>query len=185
MGIFKKIKDGIENMKRKYKKNPLQKRVSDFNKNLKKVMKHDEQYHTNYAERFKKRVSDYAEDQGTPVKYTGKGKLSVTGLSEDILKIFEDQLSDPKEFIKEQEQYDKTLALQAKAEAEMHKAESEFEFWYNQDLNKTSVILKSDPEFLSILRTMGSNWHYGRAPSEDITRATEIIKGGLEDLEDF
>ena len=183
MGILKKIKDGFENMKRKYKKSPLQKRVSDFNKKLKKLMSHDEQYHTDYAERLKGRISYYAEAIDKPVKYTGKGKLSVTGLSEDILKIFEDQLSDPKEYIKEQEQYDKTLALQAKAEAEFHKAESEFEFWYNQE--NTWKVLNSDKEFLSILRKFGHNWHYGHAPKEDLDRATEFIKAGLEDLEDF
>lgn len=183
MGIFKKIKDGIKNMKRKYTKSPLAKRVSEVNKNIKKLMSYDKQYLTDYADRYKRDISTYAEDQGTSVKYTGKGKLSVTGLSEDTLKFAEDQLSDPKEYIKEQEQYDKTLALQAKAEAEFHKAESEFEFWYNQE--NTWKVLNSDKEFLSILRKFGHNWHYGHAPKEDLDRATEFIKAGLEDLEDF
>lgn len=177
MGIIKKIKDGINNMKRKYTKNPLQKRVSDFNKIMKKIGRYDDTHAANYTERLRREIT------GRGASLTGTGKLSVTNLSDDVLKLLEEIVPSSESWIKSQENFDKTLALQAAIEAELHAAEQNFKVWYEHE--KASTVIGEDPEFEAMLSLMGSNWHYGRAPAYDLNYAAEMIAAGIQDLEDF
>lgn len=177
MGIIKKIKDGYNAMKRKYTKNPLQKRVSDFNKIMKKVSYYDDTHAANYRERLQREIT------GRGGLLTNTGKLSVTNLSDDLLKLLEEIVPSADSWIKSQENFDKTLALQAAMEAELHAAEQNFKVWYEHE--GANAVIAEDPEFRELLSLVGSNWHYGRAPAVDLNRAAEMIAAGIQDMEDF
>lgn len=177
MGIFKKIKDGINNMKRKYTKNPLQKRVSDFNKIMKQIGRYDDTHAANYVERLQREIT------GRGATLTGTGKLSVSNLSDDLLKLLEEIVPSSESWIKYQENFDKNLSRQAALEAEMTAAEQNFKVWYEHE--GANAVIAEDPEFREMLSLVGSNWHYGRAPAYDLNYAAEMIAAGIQDMEDF
>lgn len=177
MGIFKKIKDGFESMKRKYTKNPLRSRVTALNREIKKVKSYDAEYGTNYTERLQKHLTNQN------VKFTAKGQISVTDLKESTLKMFEDAVPSAKLWIEGQKSQDKVLSQQALLEAELHAAEEDFKRWY--ETSGSEKVIAEDPEFKEMLSLMGHNWHYGRAPAYDLQYAAEMLAVGITDLEDF